>query len=221
MTVASWVAALRRESAALADAAEVDPTAPVDACPGWDVGELAAHVAEVQWFWWTIVHDRRLHPHDDAPERPAPGAVVAWLRERTHALAEELDVAAPTTPVWTWADDHTVAWVARRMAHEAAIHRWDAEEAVGVADPVEAELALDGIEEFSAHHLNNVPPGTGVVEVCGVRFPLDAEGSPVGVVSGDPSDALLALWRRKPVDHLHVEGDADAVDAVFTCSDLS
>jgi uncharacterized protein (TIGR03083 family) len=221
MTIDAWMEAIRRESAALAESAAADLSAPVLACPGWDVAELTYHAGEVQWFWASIVRERRLHPHDEAPERPAREDVVAWFRQQTQALLEALEAAEPSTEVWTWTDQHDVAWVVRRMAHEVAIHRWDAEEAVSIADPIDSVLAVDGIDEFSAFHLNNVPPGTGVVEVCGVRLPLIGSGEPVAVVSGDPSDALLALWRRKPVDHLVVDGDADAADAVLTCSDLN
>ena len=40
--------------------------------------------------------------------------------------------------------------VARRAAHELAIHRYDAELAAGTPSPVEGELAVDGIEEIFA-----------------------------------------------------------------------
>src|SRR3546814_15129607 len=43
----------------------------------------------------------------------------------------------------TWLGPRPGAWVARRMAHETAIHRWDA--AGGAFD---AALAIDGIDEL-------------------------------------------------------------------------
>jgi hypothetical protein len=42
-----------------------------------------------------------------------------------------------------------VAWWRRRQALETAVHRWDAQAAVSSGpDPVEAKLAVDGIEEL-------------------------------------------------------------------------
>ena len=33
------------------------------------------------------------------------------------------------------------------MAHETSVHRWDGQQALGAATPIETELALDGIDE--------------------------------------------------------------------------
>jgi hypothetical protein len=45
-------------------------------------------------------------------------------------------------------DDQTAGFVARRCAHELAIHRFDVQMARGSAQPIDAELAADGIEEI-------------------------------------------------------------------------
>ena len=49
--------------------------------------------------------------------------------------------------MWTWTPDHTVGFWSRRMAHEVAVHRWDAQGAAGDPSPIERELAVDGIQE--------------------------------------------------------------------------
>ena len=36
----------------------------------------------------------------------------------------------------------------RRMAHEAVMHRWDLESTLGDPNPIDAELASDGIDEY-------------------------------------------------------------------------
>jgi hypothetical protein len=36
----------------------------------------------------------------------------------------------------------------RRVAHEASVHRWDIEQAVGIDHTIDAALAADGIDEY-------------------------------------------------------------------------
>jgi hypothetical protein len=38
------------------------------------------------------------------------------------------------------------------MAHETAVHRIDGELAIGTPTPVDAELAVDGVDEVPRHH---------------------------------------------------------------------
>jgi hypothetical protein len=54
--------------------------------------------------------------------------------------------------------DHTVGFILRRQAHEALIHRLDAELAAGVTSEVPAELAADGVEEVLAVMYGGCPP---------------------------------------------------------------
>ena len=44
----------------------------VPGCPAWTAADLLWHLAEVQWFWGTIIRTRPLRPHPAAaePERP-------------------------------------------------------------------------------------------------------------------------------------------------------
>ena len=46
------------------------------------------------------------------------------------------------------ASDKTAGFVLRRMAHETAVHRLDAERAAGREHTIDADLASDGIDEF-------------------------------------------------------------------------
>ncbi len=64
-------------------------------------------------------------------------------------LVTELRAAAADTVVWTWnPSDQSAAFVARRTSNELAVHRVDMQLARGAAEPVDAELAVDGIEEI-------------------------------------------------------------------------
>jgi hypothetical protein len=51
-------------------------------------------------------------------------------------------------PAWNWApQSKRVSFWQRRMAHETAVHRWDAQMATGQAEPIETKLAADGVAE--------------------------------------------------------------------------
>ncbi len=70
---------LERESARFAAAIGSAPgAAVVPSCPDWNADDLLWHLAEVQWFWATIVRERLTDPpgEDLTPARqcwPHPG----------------------------------------------------------------------------------------------------------------------------------------------------
>lgn len=149
---------LRTESerfrAALRDAA---PDATVPSCPGWTAADLAWHLARVQWGFASIVAGRHT-------EHPGPAIALAGLPRTRPSFPEllELDRRAtdrllaafadvpPATPLWSFVDRATdVAWALRRQAHEALVHRIDAElTAGGPPGAVEADVAADGVHEL-------------------------------------------------------------------------
>ncbi|MHB8296794.1 MAG: maleylpyruvate isomerase N-terminal domain-containing protein [Acidimicrobiales bacterium] len=141
----------RVESARFAAAvAEATPAASVPTCPEWDADDLLWHLAEVQWFWGTIVREalQEPPPAEMRPERPASRAeLVSFYNAVSADLATVLASAAPQGRVWTWSSDHTVGFVRRHQAHEALIHRIDAEVTIGSRTPMEAQLSDDGIDE--------------------------------------------------------------------------
>ncbi|MFC5179708.1 maleylpyruvate isomerase family mycothiol-dependent enzyme [Nocardioides taihuensis] len=151
LSPASYLDHLRRESARFRDVlAGCDPAARVPGCPEWDAADLLWHLAEVQWFWGTTVRTRPADADEDAegPDRPAThDGLLAAYDEWSAALAEELAGADPGDACWTWSQDHTVAFVLRRQAHEAMVHRLDAEQAAGAVTPLPADLAADGVLE--------------------------------------------------------------------------
>ncbi len=65
------------------------------------------------------------------PARPWAGLLEAFDAARAD-LGEGLAGAGPTEEAWTWAEDHTVGFVARRQALEAQVHRVDAEQTAGL-----------------------------------------------------------------------------------------
>jgi uncharacterized protein (TIGR03083 family) len=148
-----YTAAIRRESDRFVEVlARTAPDARVPSCPEWVAGDLVHHLAQVQTFWATIVRDRLQDPSNlDELDRPESyDDLLALMRRATEELERALAEASDEEPVWTWAPDKTVGFVRRRQAHEALIHRLDAELAAGggARTPLEPELAADGVLEI-------------------------------------------------------------------------
>jgi len=143
---------LARESALFAHA--IDETAAgtqVPSCPDWTADDLLWHLGEVQWFWGTIVGQNVGVEGADALRPPRPedrAALMNFYLGVSGDLGRALASAGPESPAWTWSDDKTVGFVIRRQAHEALIHRVDAELTAGrrrsLMDPL---LSADGVDE--------------------------------------------------------------------------
>ncbi len=101
-------------------------------------------VSRATWAACTAGHGKAVL--DAAPPaatpRPDPDTDWApWLREGAEALIEALASVDPDAPTWHPFPVATVARVwPRRQAQETAVHRWDAEAAVGTPSPIDAEL---------------------------------------------------------------------------------
>lgn len=142
---------IRTESARFREVlASCDPAARVPTCPDWSADDLLWHLANVQRFWSSIVIDRPTELDEaDEPERPAAYAdVLAAFDEWSAALVGALDGVDPKDEAWTWSEDHTVGFILRRQAHEALVHRLDAELTAGSVTEQPAELAADGVAEI-------------------------------------------------------------------------
>jgi uncharacterized protein (TIGR03083 family) len=143
--------------------AAVDSATPVPTCPGWDADDLLWHLTEVQAFWGRVVEQRCTDPETlEGPElvRPEERAALLDLSARTtKALAQTLRRTPAGTPVWTWADDQSVDFVLRRQAHEALVHRVDAECTAGDRTPLDPALAADGVDEALRVMFGGAPDG--------------------------------------------------------------
>jgi uncharacterized protein (TIGR03083 family) len=233
--------AIARDAPAVRECARTAPGAPVAACPGWTAMDLAWHVGEVHRFWSTVVADRLADPRGYVePARPeTEGGVLAFNEESERALRQALAAADPATPVWTWSAQHDVAFVVRRMAQETAVHRVDAERAVGRDHRLDADLASDGIDEFLVHFLSDVADGAPELDgsvhvhctdVAGEWLvTTDADGGYVvrrehakgaAAVRGPAHDLLMVLWRRQPLDTVEVVGARDVAERFVARTNL-
>lgn len=160
---ATYLAHLRAESARFLEVLQgCAPDARVPSCPDWDADDLLWHLTGVQHFWHHVVTHRPAAP--DAyvePERPGTrDELVAAFHEAHAALVGALDDADPADAAWSWsAPDHQdVAFTFRRQAHEALIHRLDAELTAGAVTPLPAALAADGVAEVLDVMYGGLPP---------------------------------------------------------------
>ncbi|MER5480014.1 maleylpyruvate isomerase family mycothiol-dependent enzyme [Streptomyces sp. NPDC002734] len=149
-----------------------DLAAGVPTCPDWTLEDLVRHVGGAL-RWAALLVARRATA--DLPDEEVPGfdgpeargdaaALDAWLAESGRLLVEALSGAAPDTPVWSWYEERTAGFWARRMSNELAVHRADAAFAAGQPYEVAPEVAADTIEEW-----------LGIVRFA-QRDPDDADG---------------------------------------------
>jgi uncharacterized protein (TIGR03083 family) len=186
-----FLAYLARESARFAQAiGDAQPGALVPSCPGWNADDLLWHLGEVQWFWGTVVRERLTGEQAEAlkpPRADGRAALTAFYGRASRDLEEALAAAAPDTPAWTWSPDQTVGFIRRRQAHEALIHRVDAELTAGDRTPMDPSLSADGVDEALRVMYGGVP-GWGT-------FTPDA-GSTVRLGASDTGDTWLVTIGR-------------------------
>ncbi len=149
-----YVTHLARDSARFVEVLRQTPPATrVPTCPDWDADDLLWHLAEVQWFWGAIVARGLTAGADvealDNGGRPVDrDDLLAFYGRASSDLHHHLSTTSPDTTAWTWADEQTAGFIRRRQAHEALIHRLDAELTAGERTPMDADLSADGIDEI-------------------------------------------------------------------------
>ena len=137
------------EADRLVDAAARGLGVAVPTCPGWRVGDLVGHLSGL---FLRFAAGLSSEPSDARTRPRCPrGTATSWWISRPPRrscscgrLARRGLDAPFTSPSGR---ELTGAWLARRMALETAVHRVDVELARGRANPVERELAVDGIDE--------------------------------------------------------------------------
>lgn len=187
-----------------------DPGARVPTCPDWDADDLLWHLGEVQWFWAEVVGGplvddadvTRLDPGPRPGDRPG---LLAFFDTASARLQRVLRDTPPKTPAWTWSVEQTAGFTRRRQAHEAMIHRVDAELLTEARTPMDPRLSADGVDEVLRVMFAGLPPWASFSGATG--FVLRIETTDTGeswlVRTGrqtgtDPDD-------DKPVDEPSIE----------------
>lgn len=231
---AAMLAQLAADGAALRTAA-TDLDKPVPTCPGWTVRDAVEHTAVVYAHKATVIEGSLDQPPESWPPRFDYPDVLDFFDEQLHRVIEALRTRDPATSVWTWYEpEQTVGFWVRRMMQETAVHRADVESASGTPQRIEAEVAVDGIDEFIERMLcydteaYREAPGTGqrisidagtgrwtvLLGAEAATYTRGLEAAADATMSGDPSDVLLALWNRLPYETLSTSGDAAALAAL-------
>jgi uncharacterized protein (TIGR03083 family) len=226
------VASIRKEGEAVLAAARFGVETTVPTCEGWEVDDLLLHLGRVYCRAAALVSERSTTQQDYPPEPPADTDPIDYVTDALDDLVEALTSAEPDTPVWNWSgESQTAAFWARRMAHESAVHRYDAQRAHGVAQPIDDDLARDGLDEMidvllpriverddvtlpsASFLLTAADDGDWAVRLGpdGVER-LDVLKEPDVTVRGTPSALLLAAYNRIRWTSLEAEGDTALLD---------
>jgi uncharacterized protein (TIGR03083 family) len=225
-----YLALLEQDGRLLGTTAARDLDAAVPPCPGWTVRDAVVHTAEVYEHKILVATGRGERPTAWRQEPPDGMGPVEWYDDALRRVIDVLRTTDPNAPSLTWwPADQTAGFWTRRMAQETAVHRADVESAFGLITPVDAELAVDGVDEVLVQMLpgawNDEPmpdlTGTLVVSTGGRSWHVvmkpdtvdvaEGEGDADATVTGEPSDVLLWLWGRAPDSAVKTTGDQDAV----------
>jgi uncharacterized protein (TIGR03083 family) len=205
------------------------------------MADLVGHTGRVHHTVAALVRLGRDDREAVTPLDPPPTEELqAWFESGVDELAAALEAADPARPAWSWSGDHTAGFWQRRMAHETAVHRWDAQNAAGIAEPIAPRLAADGVDEmftvmmpFDASNMTGAGEAVAfeatdedvhwIVRITpnGLEAAPGTDSSPVATVRGTASDLDLLLWGRRPVSDLETTGDAALVERFVAALELT
>lgn len=218
--------------------AKIDPerlTCPIPHIEGWTVHSVLGHTGWVlRYVDLCLASDPANPPSRSAVGEPPHGVdVIEWFTDAAAAIdasftATDLDDLHPT-----FTGPQPTAWWLRRLSHEVAMHRWDAESASGAPQVIEARQARDGVNEVfqvfvpnrmqfdvlagagqTIHlHATDIEDGEWLFTLHPDRIDWE-HGHAKGDVAakGTASDLLLLLWSRLPPNRLQLFGDASLLD---------
>ncbi len=244
MEIAEHITAVGREARLFAEAARAGGLeADIAGCPGWTMRDLVRHLSEIHL--WAAAHVAQPHDKpviDDLAELAAfwPDLAVFWPEDDdlidhyldTNAnLVDALESAPLDVQSFTFlpAPSPLAMW-ARRQAHEIAIHRFDAENAAGIATDFDPTFASDGIDELlaafapRARKLPRTTTQTMAVHATDTDDRWHVTIAPDGfttrpgdgaadvTLTGDASDLYLALWNRNGDADVTVHGDHQVLE---------
>lgn len=208
-------------------AATSDLSAPVEHLGDWTLGDLIEHCGKV---WHLVTESLKAGgpiARSSAEIAGPDGVLSDWHARMVTDLHRHLEELGADSPAWAISSyDSTSSFWITRMSQEAAVHRWDAENAIGDARPIPAEMAVIGIDEFLDHFIGDRKPAifAGAGETLHFHstdahgewvITRTAEGIDVerthakGDVAarGSASDLLLFAWGRKLPEDLEVFGE--------------
>lgn len=151
MAMLDFISSIRHESRMFHDLiTDCDFNVAVPSCPDWTLADLAWHLTEVQNFWGEISENLLVDPGEvQELSRPGNAGLAEAFATASRRLVVALSSHDPDARCWSWDENgQNVGWVRRRQAHEALIHRVDAELAAEARSEIDSELAGDGVAEI-------------------------------------------------------------------------
>lgn len=216
-------------------------TAPVPTCPEWTVRDLTLHQGSVHRWAGKVVAEHvqsggEVGIDEFIASAPGDDGLAEWFVEGHAALLDALRHGSPDDDFWRFMRNapSSLAFWARRQAHETAIHRVDADLSGPDGSPrFDPAFAADGVDElllgFGPRRKLSLSPartvlfvaddadrqwlvtlGDGITAITEGIEPDAAEAT----VSG-PADAIYRFaWNRLDASapELTVSGDPSAVD---------
>ncbi len=124
-----------------------EPTRPVPQYDGWTLADLASHTASIHGRT-VLICEQLPSERIPAPTQPEGRDPVDWYDENLELMLLALERADPDTPCWALGSSDTLGFWESRMVVETGVHRFDADHALGVAEPLSAHVARTGLDEF-------------------------------------------------------------------------
>jgi uncharacterized protein (TIGR03083 family) len=241
MEIAEHVEQIRIETQRVVDRLTVagfDATVPT--CPGWTLRDLATHVGMAH-RWASAIIERRAQGRTDVSPIEARGDVppddrmAEWLIAGQAHLAAVIAATPPDADFWRFMRNapSSLAFWARRQAHETAIHRVDAELAGDPVAPASLPpaFATDGVDELllgfaPRFRPTDISPATIQLRASdvdrgwmvtlgeGAIAVTDTIDGPADLRIEAPINELyLLLWNRTAVEGSNLHGDPAALDS--------
>jgi uncharacterized protein (TIGR03083 family) len=231
----SW---LEGEITRFADAYQaIDGGTPVPSCPGWSADALASHLGMVHRWAEHLVRVRapaRISASQMNLDKGPP--TPEWIREGGNRLVRTLHSVDPAEEMWSWGPDQHARFWSRRQLHETLVHRVDLELASDRSSEIDAEVAIDAVDELLGNLASAAAFSPAVAELRGAgqrlrlqagdragwTVILDERGfhvtehgpAPDAELAAEPAPLLLVLYRRWPRRSAGViaRGDVGLVD---------
>lgn len=256
MDRSSYLTSIRENASAFAAAAHLGLEAPIASCPPWLMADLVVHLGGVQRYWTQHLQARsqtasendiqamfgalpglaawvESREEGDPDLSGLPDGLISWFEDGARALEGTLASLDLEEPVWHWSEDHRVASHLRNQAIEATVHRWDAQRAHTIQQPIAPELARDAIDHHfdvmlyarrrwaepsagsgESYHLHQTDgDGEWFVRFDGDQVLVERAHRKADVaVRGSASELCLFLYGRLRAEQLDVLGDASRLE---------
>lgn len=123
----------------------------VPSCPGWTVQDLIEHLGTVHRRAIARIGSQTDPTGIELNIPTETTEMLNWFDAGWRELDRAFTETPPSAQAWNWTgQNQTVGWMIRRQAHEAAIHRYDAEL---------AHMGLPSVAAFKSLPTESIPFG--------------------------------------------------------------